>query len=90
MIRNWLINADFYRYCQSALKSLRKLDSTLFKYLDTNHLLSNNWSGFFPVDSWVHQLLSIIHDVYKDFDTNSLLEVRGTFLDLAKAPDRVW
>ena len=31
-----------------------------------------------------------MHDIYKVFDANSSLEVRGVFLDLLKAFDRVW
>ena len=37
-----------------------------------------------------HQLLSITYDIYKSFDANTLLEVRGIFLDVSKAFDRVW
>ena len=36
------------------------------------------------------QLLSIIHDIYKAFDGNPSLEVRGVFLHISKAFDRVW
>ena len=34
--------------------------------------------------------ISIIHDIYNAFGTNSSLEVRGVFLDISKAFDRVW
>ena len=43
-----------------------------------------------PGDSCVHRLLSITHDIYKAFDANPSLDVRGVFLDLSKAFDRVW
>ena len=62
----------------------------LFKYLDTNSLLNNNQSGFRPSDSYVHQLLSIIYNIYNVFDANPSSEARGAFLDLWKAFDRVW
>ena len=32
----------------------------------------------------------ITHDIYKAFDANPSLEVRGVFLDLSKAFDKVW
>ena len=38
----------------------------------------------------MHQLISITHDIYKAFDANAPLELRGVFLDLSKAFDRVW
>ena len=38
----------------------------------------------------MHQFISITHDIYKAFDTNPLLEVRGVFLGLPKAFDKVW
>ena len=41
-------------------------------------------------DLCVHQLISITQDIYKAFDANSSLEVRGVFLDLPKAFDKVW
>ena len=62
----------------------------LFKYLDDNSLLTSNQSGFQPGDSCVHQILSITPEIYKTFDTNPSLDVRGVFLDLSKAFDRVW
>ena len=41
-------------------------------------------------DSCVHQLFSITHEIYTSFDTNPSLEVRGVFLGISKAFDRVW
>ena len=64
--------------------------NSLFKYLEDNNLLNGNQSGFRPGDSCVHQLLSITHEIYKPFDANSSLEVRGVFLDLSKTFDKVW
>ena len=34
--------------------------------------------------------MSIVHDIYNAFDANPSLEVRGGFLDISKAFDRVW
>ena len=38
----------------------------------------------------MHQLISIVHDIYNAFDANPSLEVRGVFLDISKVFDRVW
>ena len=64
--------------------------NSFFKYLDDNNLLNSNQSGFWPGNSCVHQLLSITHGIYKAFDANPSLDVRGVFLGLSKAFDRVW
>ena len=63
--------------------------NSLFVHLNNNNLKSNQ-SGFRPGDSCIHQLISITHDIDKAFDANSSLEVRGVFLDLSKAFDKVW
>ena len=52
--------------------------------------MNSKQSGFRPGDSCVHQLLSITHGIYKAFDANPSLDVRGVFLGLSKAFDRVW
>ena len=64
--------------------------NSLFVYLNNNNLLNSNQSGFRPGDSCVNQLISITHDIYKAFDANPSLEVKGVFLDLSKAFDKVW
>ena len=64
--------------------------NALFDYLKTNELLVNCQSGFLPGDSCISQLLKITHNIYKAFDGNPSLEVRGVFLDISKAFDRVW
>ena len=57
--------------------------STIFKVID---FFTPFQSGFLPRDSCIAQLLSIIHA----FDKNSIFDVRGVFLDLSKAFDKVW
>ena len=59
-------------------------------FVHFNNVLNSNQSGFRPGDSCIHQLISITHDIYKAFDANPSLEVRGGFLDLSKAFDKVW
>ena len=64
--------------------------NSLFKHLENNNLLNPHQSGFCPGDSCVHQLLPITYDICKSFDANPSLEVRGIFLDMSEAFDRVW
>ena len=46
----------------------RLIFNSLYKYLDSNKLLSFHQSGFQSSDSCVNQLLSIVHKLYKAFD----------------------
>ena len=66
------------------------LFNSIFKFLDDNNIFSSNESGFRPSDSCEYQLLPIVHDIYASFDCCPSLEVRGVFLDISKAFDRVW
>ena len=59
----------------------------LSQSLDIN-LISPKQFGFRPADSCVNQLLSITRDIFISFDNG--LEVRGVFLDISKAFDKVW
>ena len=43
-----------------------------------------------PSDSCENQLLSILHDIYHNFDQYPILEVRANFLDISKTFDKVW
>ena len=60
---------------------------TIFQHLKANKLLNPNQSAFMPGDSHIHQLISIIHEIYASFDANPSLEVRSIFLDISKAFD---
>ena len=62
----------------------------LFLYLGTNNLLTPHQSGFCPNDSWIYQLLSIIHSIYAVFNHNPSLEVRRNFWVVSKAFGKVW
>ena len=59
----------------------------MFKFFIENELISPNQSGFKPGDSCINQLLAITHEIYKSFDDE--FEVRGVFLDISKAFDKV-
>ena len=56
-------------------------------FLIENSLTSPNQSGFKQGDSYINQLLSITHDIYQ---LDQCYEVRGVFLDISKAFDKVW
>ena len=60
----------------------------LFEYFIENDLLSQNQSDFKPGDSCIYQLISITHEIYQSFDAG--IEVRGVFLDISEAFDKVW
>ena len=68
----------------------RLLFNSLFNYFIQNKLFTDCQSGFIPGDSCVAQLLSITHEIYKSFDCNLPCDIRGTFLDISKAFDKVW
>ena len=74
--------------CDKILEHL--IFNSLFNYFIENNLLSPHQSGFIPGDSCVQQLISITHEIYNAFDCNPSLEVRGVFLDISKAFDKVW
>ena len=59
----------------------------MFKYFIENDLISPDQSGFKPGDSCINQLLFLTHDIYKSSDCG--YEVRGVFLDISKAFDKV-
>ena len=66
----------------------RLIYNSLFEYFIENDLISPNQSGFKPGDSCTNQLISITHEIYQSFDDG--FEVRGVFLDISKAFDKVW
>ena len=66
------------------------ISKSLFEYLDEQKLLSERQSGFRPNDSCTNQLLSIAHDLYTAFNADPTLDVRGGFLDMSKAFDKLW
>ena len=61
----------------------------IYDFLNQNCLLKANQSGVMPGDSCIHQLVAITHNIFTAFDANPSLEVRGIFLDLSKAFDKV-
>ena len=66
----------------------RLLYNSMFEFFIQNNLIIPNQSGFKIGDSWINQLISITQEIYKWFDDGC--EVRGLFLDISKAFDKVW
>ena len=66
----------------------RLLYNSMFEFFIQNDLITPNQSGFKIGDSCINQLISITHEIYKSFDDG--YEVRGVFLDISKAFDKVW
>ena len=66
--------------------------NSIFKFIDTRNMLPVHQSGFRPGDTYVHQLISIVHDIYNAFNSIPSLEVWDVcvFLDISKAFDRLW
>ena len=72
--------------CDKILERL--IFNEMFRFLIEDNLIPSNQSDFKPGDSCINQLLSITHEIYKSFDDR--IEVRGVFLDILKAFDKVW
>ena len=68
----------------------RVIFKDLFNYFHKNELFTKCQSGFLPGDSCISQLLSIVHDINSSFDCDPMQIVRGMFLDISKAFDKVW
>ena len=63
---------------------------SIFNFMIQNNVLNSCQSGFKQNNSCINQHISITHNVYHTFNVNPSLEVRGVFLDLSKAFDKVW
>ena len=66
----------------------RILYNSTFEFFIQNNLITPNQSGFKTGDPCINHLISITHEIYKSFDDG--YEVRGVFLDISKAFDKVW
>ena len=66
----------------------RLIYNEIFNFFTENNLISQSQSEFRPEVSCVNQLLAITHENYKSLD--EWFEVRGVFLDITTAFDKVW
>ena len=64
--------------------------NSIFNYFTKNNLFTKSESGFLPSDLRISQLLTITSEILKQADCNLPLDVRGIFLDISKAFDKVW
>ena len=69
---------------------MRLVFNTLFNFFLQNKLFTPSQSGFIPVNSCVSQLQSTTQEIYKNCDCHPPTDMRGTFLDISKAFDKVW
>ena len=67
----------------------RILYNSMFELFIQNNLITPNQTGFITGDLCINQPISIIHKIYKSFD-DDCYEVRGVFLDISKAFDKLW
>ena len=82
------LNIDRLVSLLSSAKCLK--ESFLTPFSITPMKINECQSGFLPGDSCTSQPLSITHKIYKAFDCNPLVDVRGTFLDISKSFEKVW
>ena len=68
----------------------RIIYNSLFNRFIGNKRFTPSQTGFLPADSCIAQLLAIIHKIQTNFDNNTPVDVRGVFLDISKAFDKVW
>ena len=66
----------------------RVLYNSMFEFFIQNNLITPNQSNFKSGDSCINQLIFITHGIYKSLDDG--YKVRGVFLDISKAFDKVW
>ena len=88
VISKSLITIDQFPFFGKIFEKL--LFNSITNFLEDNNVLSSNHSGFRPNYTSESQLLSAVHDIYSSFDCHPSLEVRGIFLDISRAFDRVW
>ena len=62
----------------------------LYNHCVNNNLITENQSGFRPGDSVTNQLLYLVHEIHRSFDSIDTTEVRSVYLDMSKAFDKVW
>ena len=68
--------------------SERLIYNEMYSCFIENDLMSSNQLSFKQGYSCINQVLSITHDIYQSLDQG--YEVRGVFLDISKAFDKVW
>ena len=62
----------------------------LFNHCVNDKLFKPFQSVFLLEDLCIAQLFLIIHEIQTSFDSNTLADVRGAFLDISKAFHKIW
>ena len=57
----------------------RLIYKDLFNHFYCNNLFTKNQSGLVPGDSYIFQLLSIVHEINPSLDFNPTIDVRDVF-----------
>ena len=86
MIKNYRSVSLFPIFCKVFE---RLIFNSLFNCFIQTKLFTECQSGFIPGDLCVAQLLSITQEIYKAIHCNPLYYIRGTFLHISKAYDKV-
>ena len=68
----------------------RIIYNSLFNHFLSNKLSASSQSGFISGDSFIAQLLPIIHEIQTVFDNNPTINMRRVFLDISKAFAKAW
>ena len=82
-------NVSVHKSAPSICQDIWKGNASVFEYFIENELFSVCQSGFLPDHSCTSQILSIIHEIQKSFES-PLIDVRGVFLDISNMFDKVW
>ena len=64
--------------------------NNLYKHHTTHRLISKKQSAFRPGDSTTNQLIDLVNDIHRAFDSTKSLELRAIILDISKDFDKVW
>ena len=71
-------------------KYLRESFSKIYLTTFKNQFFTECQSGFLPSGSCISQLLSVVHYINSSFGCDPTIDVRGVFLEISKAFDKVW
>ena len=68
----------------------RVIYNSVFNYFKSYKLFKSSQSSFLPGDLSIAKVLSTILEIKTAFDNSPAVDVRGVFVDVSKAFDKVW
>ena len=89
-LNRWIVERSLFWTRALRPEHLQIIFKDLFNYFHKNELFTKCQSGFLPGDSCISKFPSIVHDINSSFDCDPAQDVRGIFLDISKAFDKVW